>query len=140
MAPPASIDTVENRAYAQLHKIWIMGDYAVMSVMKRKPDAPLDGMYAALQNFKTNPKTSSPDMPSQDLASQAADYLAKHDLAVVTNKWYAALLEAKPENPMDFSLSYFEALGAKPEAEEGEDAKSDAAADDQKGGVPNDDE
>lgn len=77
-----------------------------MRLITDKPEDPVATIVSVFNNEKTK-QTESVDPPPADVASDAKDYLQKHKIAFLVEDWLRALLEAKPEFPLDFSCDYF---------------------------------
>lgn len=101
-----SADTPENRAYVQKHRVWLLGEVITKKLIEEKPADPIQAICGVLQQEKSKPSEAL-DPPPPDVAADAKDYLQKHRVAFVVEDWLRAILEAKPEAPLDFSCDYF---------------------------------
>jgi hypothetical protein len=112
-------DTPENRMYVQRNRLWLLGEVLVKRLVEEKPDDPIA---AALQvlGAEKDAATESIDPPTPEVAAQSREYLQTHKIASMVEEWLKETLEAKPENPIDFSIGYFKKVA--------EASKEEAAA------------
>jgi len=99
-------DTPENKDYIQKHKLWTLGELITMHVIQTQPQNLDEFIVKVLTNEKDNPTTTI-DPPSAEIAASAKAYLQEHRVAFVIEDWLRAVLEAKPDTPLDFSIAHF---------------------------------
>lgn len=93
-----------------------------MHLLIDKPAQPMTAIVKILEKER-NTQTEAVDSPTPEVAAAAKDYIQKHLITSVFEEWLRNTVEAKPENPLEFSITHFQKLAAKTEG-----YVSDAAA------------
>lgn len=103
------VDTPDNRAYIQKHRLWLLGEVMTMTLMLQKPEKPLEVMVQTLQK-ENSTRTEAVDPPAQEVIAESKTYLQENKVAQTLEEWLRALIDAKPENPIQFSIDHFNNL------------------------------
>lgn len=131
-------DTPENRIYIQRNRLWLLGEIIVMKLMREHPKDPIAAAVAALEAEELKPTTHI-DPPTPEDAQNAKSYLQEHNIAMLIEQWFKETLEAKPEKPLPFSVSFFKKQ-MRGGAAEASAASGGGSAGDEKGGAAQDTE
>ena len=99
-------DTPENRIYIQRNRLWLLGEVIVMKLMREQPADPIATAVAVLEAEAAKP-TDHIDPPTPEDAQNAKPYLQQHNIAMLIEAWFKETLEAKPEKPLPFSITFF---------------------------------
>ena len=99
-------DSPENRSYIQKTRLWLLGEVVVMKLLLEKPTKVYDAILDVLEKEKSK-QTEVVDAPPADVAADSKSYILENKIATLVEEWYASVLEVKPENPLDYSISYF---------------------------------
>eukprot|EP00742_Colponemidia_sp_Colp-10_P023261 GILJ01027674.1.p1 GENE.GILJ01027674.1~~GILJ01027674.1.p1 ORF type:complete len:132 (+),score=27.60 GILJ01027674.1:49-396(+) len=89
-----------------------------MKLLKEKPEKPITAIVNMLENER-NEATESIESPSPELAAEAREYVQKHKITALFEEWLRATIEAKPEIPLDFTISYFQKVATQKEEYDG---------------------
>jgi hypothetical protein len=104
-------DSPENRAYIQKTRLWLIGEVVVMKLLVEKPANVFDAIVEILEKEKQK-QTETVEAPSAEVAADSKAFIMENKIAVLVEEWYASVLEVKPQDPIDYSLSYFNKLKA----------------------------
>lgn len=85
-----------------------------MNLLNEKPEKPLTAIVKILEKER-NSQTEAVDSPTPEVAAAAKDYIQKHQITGLFEEWLRNAVEAKPENPLEFSIAHFQKLAAKAE-------------------------
>ncbi len=99
-------DSPENRAYIQKTRLWLIGEVVVMKLLQEKPANIFDAILDILAKEKQK-QTETVEAPSAEVATDSKEYISENKIAVLIEAWYSSVLEVKPADPIDFSVSYF---------------------------------
>lgn len=113
-----NVDTPENRSYIQRHRLWLLGEVLTMKLLQDKPEKPITAIVHILENERSEP-TENIESPSPEVAAEAKEYVQRHKITALFEEWLRAALEAKPETPLDFSISYFQKIAVQLEEYDG---------------------
>jgi hypothetical protein len=102
-------DTAENRQYMQKHRLWLLGEMVTMTLMTERPAAPIPTVIRVLEAECVKP-TENIMPPSTQAIADSTEYFQAKQVAQVVEDWLRALMDAKPEVPIEFSLDYFRRL------------------------------
>ena len=119
--PASGIDSPENRAYIQKNRLWTLGEVLSAGLMTSKPADPIAKILELLEPEREK-RTEQVDSPALDLVNDAKAYMTELRIAFLFEDWLKALLEARPEKPVEFSIDFFRKIQA------GKGGKSSAAA------------
>lgn len=117
--------SAENKEYATQHRLWILSDAVVASLVNNLPDDPMAEIVNVL--LQQQLRASPPQPPTQDAATaKAKAYLQAHRIPALIEEWMRLTLEAKPENPVAFSIDHFIRMRgqAREEAPDDDDGRS----------------
>ena len=121
-------DTPENRVYIQKNRLWLLGEVIVMRLLTEKPANIYVTILDVLEKEKVK-QTEVVDSPNSDVAAESKVFIQENRVAIVIEEWLKSCLDVKPENPLEYSLSYFGKLGGKqPETAEGRQSPPPTAA------------
>jgi hypothetical protein len=117
--PAGAIDSQENRTYIQKQRLWTLGEAMTQALMTAKPSDPVAAILEVLGK-EAQKRTEQVDPPAAEVVTEAKPYLQDRRIAFLFEDWLKAVLEARPEKPVDFSIDFFKKLqtgaAAKPAA------------------------
>lgn len=109
--PASGIDSQENRNYIQKQRLWVIGEVLSAGLMTAKPKDPVAACIDLLEK-ELDKRTEAVDPPSQEVVNEAKAYMTELRIAFLFEDWLKAVLEARPEKPIDFSLEFFKKVQA----------------------------
>lgn len=103
------LDSQESRQYVQKHRLWTIGEVLSFHLMTKKPKDPLSEIIATLVVEKEK-RTEQVDAPSAELVAEAKQYIQELRIPFLMEDWYKALIESKPEDPIEYSVEFFKKI------------------------------
>ncbi len=100
------VDTAETRQYTQKHRLWTLGEILSFALMTKRPKDPIGEILATLEKEKEK-RTEQVDAPAPEVVAESKSYVQELRVAFLFEDWFKAILEARPEDPVEFSLTFF---------------------------------